>query len=153
MVAPRPSAIRDVYILARRGDDVLLLLRAGTGYMDGYWGPPSGKVEKGETYLEAAVRELEEETGLRVEADDFRFVHAVERMPDSGDPWLGIFFEVTATDSPTNREPAKHSDIRFFPRSALPPNTVDYVARVLALTATGAGFAVWNYDSAEDRAT
>ena len=46
---PAPSAIRDVYVIARRRDDILLLLRSGTGYKDDGWGPPSGKVEPGET--------------------------------------------------------------------------------------------------------
>src|SRR5690606_272172 len=70
---PAPSAIRDVYVLARRRDDVLLLLRSGTGYRDGEWGPPAGKVEPGETYAEAAARELAEETGIRVGPLDLRF--------------------------------------------------------------------------------
>ena len=42
-----PSAIRDVYVFVRRGDLLLLLLRDGTGYKDGEWGPPAGKVEVG----------------------------------------------------------------------------------------------------------
>jgi 8-oxo-dGTP pyrophosphatase MutT (NUDIX family) len=141
----KPSAVRDVYVVARRGDDILMLLRSGTGYMDGFWGPPSGKVEEGETYLAAAVRELEEETGLRVAPDDFRFIHVVERMPDSGAPWLGIFFEVAVSSEPTNRELHKHSDMRFFPSSALPPNTVDYFAHVVWLATAGTAFSVWNF--------
>ena len=147
---PEPSGIRDVYVIAARGDDILLLLRTGTGYKDGQWGPPSGKVEPGETYLDAAARELEEETGLRVPADTFELVHTLERMPDSGDPWIGLFFEVAATETPANAEPHKHGDIAFFPRSALPVNTVDYVRHVVASTAKGERFSVWAYDSSED---
>ncbi|MHB8449218.1 MAG: NUDIX domain-containing protein [Mycobacteriales bacterium] len=44
----------------RSGDQVLLLLRSGTGYKAGRGGQPSGKVEPGESYPEAAVREFGE---------------------------------------------------------------------------------------------
>lgn len=36
-------------------------------YPRGYWDFPKGKLEQGESNLEAAIRELKEETGLEVE--------------------------------------------------------------------------------------
>jgi 8-oxo-dGTP diphosphatase len=94
MMKIEPSAIRDVYVLVRRGDLLLLLLREGTGYKDGEWGPPAGKVEAGETYRGAAVRELREETGLDADLAIMRFVHLLHRFPDPGEawPWVGAFF-------------------------------------------------------------
>ena len=50
---------------------VLLQLRQGTGYMDGHWAcGASGHVEAAESVLETAVRETDEELGIRVEAKD-----------------------------------------------------------------------------------
>ena len=149
--APAPSAIRDVYVIARRGDDILLLLRSGTGYKDGEWGPPSGKVEAGETYTEAAVRELAEETGICVRPHDVRFRHAIERVPTSGSHWVGLFFEVDVANSqPVNREPHKHSALGFFPTSALPDGTVDYVRHVIDAALQGQGHSEWRHPYAED---
>ena len=45
--------------ILRRGDRTLLLHHA-----EGHWAPPKGRVEPGETEIEAAHRELAEETGL-----------------------------------------------------------------------------------------
>lgn len=56
---PRVGAIAVV----RRGDKVLLAQRSKGGYV-GRWGFPGGHVERGETVIEAAMRELSEETGV-----------------------------------------------------------------------------------------
>src|SRR4051794_18099086 len=105
MGAIPPTAIRDVYLVVRRGSDILLSFRQGTGYKDGLWGLPSGKVEAGETYAEAAVRELVEETGLRVDASELELVLLLDRLPSDGGHWIGAFFEVANCEhEPYNAE-------------------------------------------------
>lgn len=129
----------------------MLLLRSETGYKDDEWGPPSGKVEPGETFTEAAVRELAEETGIPVSRRDVRFLHVVERVPASGSPWVGIFFEVHVTSVDfVNLEPHKHSALSFFPLSALPDRTVDYVRHVIDAAGRGEGYSEWRYPETED---
>jgi 8-oxo-dGTP diphosphatase len=55
-------------ILVDSSGRLLLQLRDGGTTKDPHrWGPPGGRVEPGEEPYEAAVRELEEETGLRVD--------------------------------------------------------------------------------------
>lgn len=45
-------------IVHNENDEILMIFRLG------YWDFPKGKVEEGESFEEAAVREVEEETGL-----------------------------------------------------------------------------------------
>jgi len=47
-------------------DDRILFIKRRTPVFKGYWALPGGKMEKGETPEEALVREIKEETGLRV---------------------------------------------------------------------------------------
>lgn len=57
----RPLAC--VGVVCRRGDEVLLV-RRGREPLKGKWSIPGGKMEFGETAKEAALRELQEETGI-----------------------------------------------------------------------------------------
>jgi 8-oxo-dGTP diphosphatase len=65
LVISRFQVVPSAYLIFRRtveeGDQVLLMLRAGTGYMDGHWATVAGHVEAGESCAAAAVREAREE--------------------------------------------------------------------------------------------
>ena len=56
--------ISEVFIF--RGDRFLILKRA-SGRAKGWWSPPGGMVDPGEDSTAASVREVLEETGLRIE--------------------------------------------------------------------------------------
>ena len=69
-----------VYLILRRDDRVLFGLRRGTGYRDGEWGLPSGKLEAGERLLDAMVREAKEELGLDLDPASPRSGEAVDHL-------------------------------------------------------------------------
>lgn len=65
-------------IITNEKGEVLLLrhvFRPGTG-----WGIPGGFISKGEQPEKALKRELEEETGLRLENLQLAFVHTLEKL-------------------------------------------------------------------------
>jgi 8-oxo-dGTP diphosphatase len=76
---PRFCLIQAASCAVWRGDKVLLIQRGGA-HGHGLWAFPGGKLEAGETALQAAQRELWEEAGvkadLRVTVDDFPITSA-----------------------------------------------------------------------------
>lgn len=58
------AAVAAVYIVYE--DKILLLHRQDNKSQGNKWGIPGGKVDKGETPLQAAIREIKEETGYDI---------------------------------------------------------------------------------------
>ena len=61
-------------VVVKREDDHILLIRRGGEPFEGMWALPGGYLDNGETPLDAAVRELAEETGIFAEREALREV-------------------------------------------------------------------------------
>jgi 8-oxo-dGTP diphosphatase len=133
--ASRIPLVPASYVLLRRGDEVLLNLRQGTGYLDGHWALPAGHVEAGETFVQAAVREVREEAGVEVSPEDLRPLTTMQRLVHGGPPIdqrVDVFFEVRRwTGEPRNAEPAKAARIAWWPLTALPEPVMPFELEVL----------------------
>jgi 8-oxo-dGTP pyrophosphatase MutT (NUDIX family) len=71
IVSPETQAIEAAAAIAIVNDKVLLVEEGeGSSHITGMLGIPSGRVKPGESTVEAALREFEEETGLQAEIGD-----------------------------------------------------------------------------------
>lgn len=123
-----------VYLVLRRGSEILLLRRANTGYQDGKYGLVSGHLEGYETAKCAMIREAQEEAGIIIQPKDLNFVHVAHRVrqTEPGQERIDLFFEATQWDGEIrNVEPHKCDDLSWFSIKQLPAHTIPFVRLVL----------------------
>lgn len=76
------------------GDDYLFLLRSKEKKVDANrLNSIGGKVEPGENYLDAVIRETEEEVGLKIEPKDTQFLGILRLEEGYEDDWVMCFFK------------------------------------------------------------
>lgn len=124
----RHTEVVDVHLLLRRGPEVLLARRAGTGYADGLLHAPSGHAEDGEDVREAMIREAAEETGVALRPEELRVALVMQHRGPGGSPRTGWFFEAEYDPErpPRNAEPEKCSEIGWYRLDALPDDMIAY---------------------------
>ncbi len=124
-------------IVHDRAADRVVLLRHGPharSGRQGMWDLPMGKSEPGEPITDTAVRELYEETGLRVRPEALRVAHIVHGARNARTPngYLTVVFAADEwTGDPENREPGKHAEVRWAEVDALPGEFVRSSAEAL----------------------
>jgi len=123
------------------GERVVLIQRGPRAkFARGMWDLPVGKSEPGEPITQTAIRELREETGLIVAAEDLRLVHVIHGAQGVEAP-SGFLTVVFATHhwagDLSNEEPAKHAQVAWAPTRAIPPDFVRTTASALHHYLTG----------------
>lgn len=127
----RHKLIPTSYLILRDGEKVLLLRRFNTGYEDGKYSLPAGHVDQGETFTEALVREVGEEIGVTLNAEDARVVHIMHRKSLDSERVDTFFVTEKWEGEVKNMEPEKCDDLSWFPIDALPENTIPYIRQAL----------------------
>ena len=139
----------DAHVMLVRDGELLLTRRRGS-YGDGMWHLPSGKLDAGESVLDAAVREAREEVGVLIDPVDFQHVHTVHATAADQEPRLGLFFETRRWEGePVNREPDKCSAVEWFRLDALPENVIAYPLAGIRGYRDGTPFTAFGWNRAD----
>lgn len=131
-------------------DEVLLLRRFATGYMDGMYGLPAGHGEAFESLIGCAIREAREEVGVNLWEENeisvekygvgtgLKLGHIMNRYSGkySEDCRIDGFFVLENYDEKIhgeikNMEVEKCDDLSWFPVSNLPNNIISYIKLAL----------------------
>jgi len=89
-----------VAVIVRHGDRVLLVQRAPTIALPGYWTPVTGRLEADESPADAAHREVFEEVGLRIDLGP-----ELVRGPTSNGLFMLIYFAAHLRDDVSDPRP------------------------------------------------
>ncbi|MFI6071727.1 NUDIX domain-containing protein [Actinoplanes sp. NPDC051343] len=144
MTAAPPVHPVDVFLVLHDGPSLLLALRQNTGYHDGRWNLPSGKLEHGEDAVSGMIREAREELGIRLPPSALRLVTTVHHRAAIDHGRIGLVFaaasDPSSQGSPVNAEPQKCGGIDWFPAGALPAPMSSYSADCIEAYRSGSTF-------------
>jgi 8-oxo-dGTP diphosphatase len=145
----RFKLIPAVYLLLRRGNEVLLLRRANTGYQDGKYSIIAGHLDGDELATDGIVREAKEEAGITVNSKDVRLVHTCHRLTrnQTGQERLDLFFETDKWQGEVaNAEPEKCDDLSWFLVDKLPDNMLPLVKNVITDVVRGINYSEYEQE-------
>lgn len=136
------------YLIFRKEGKIAFLLRSHTGWMDGHYSLVAGRVDKGEPFIGAAVREAAEEAGASIKPENLKPLMTVHRRhPDS--VWVDLFFEVIAWEGELyNAEPDKHGELAWLDPANLPENVIPYIVFALGQIQAGKTYAEYGWTKA-----
>lgn len=137
------------FVLFRKGNKVAFVLRQNTDWMNGFYGiAGAGKVEKGESFLECAIREAKEEVGVDLSSEHLKHVHTMHRK-DTDSYWIDVYFEADGHgQEPQNAEPHMHESLEWLDIDNLPQNVIPPVAAVLSSISKGESYSEYGWTQA-----
>lgn len=141
------------FVILMREDKIAMVLRKNTGWHDGFYGLPAGKMEWQETFTQGAIREALEEAGVVIKPEDMRVVHVVHRHAEEGNEfmdWVDVYFAVDAWEGePHNAETDKSERLDWLPINDLPDNIVPSQRAALTEVAKGNFYSEFGWEDAD----
>jgi 8-oxo-dGTP diphosphatase len=138
------------YVIVRNSGKIAFVLRSNTDWMNHHYGLPSGKVEKNESFSQAAIREAKEEIGITVLPENLKFIHISHRHDDNYD-WVDVFFEATEwSGEPYNAEPHMHSELAWLDPKNLPDNVIPNIRYLIEQIESNKTYGEYGWDLPKD---
>ena len=109
---------------------------------------PAGHVDEKENAIEALIREVKEELGIKISIDDIVDTFVVNRRNKSLLPYYDIYFEVKNYKGQIRiNEPDKCSQIVWCNINNLPEDMIDYEIEAIKNNQLGIKFSVIDTDN------
>ncbi len=122
----RQTPFLAVHLFLTRGEEILWLLREGTGWLDGHYSVVAGHVDARESASAAMIREAREEVGITLSPHDLEHVVTVHR--DSDTERIDLFFLARDFEGEVrNMEPEKCGELVWASFDHAPQPRVPYV--------------------------
>jgi 8-oxo-dGTP diphosphatase len=122
---PRPAVTADCVVITKEAGPKVLLIQRGADPYKGCWAFPGGFMNMDETTEQCAIRELEEETGLKVTTvQQIGAYSKVNRDPRGRTITVAYLALIDKPVEVTGQDDAAKAD--WFPLSALPELAFDH---------------------------
>jgi 8-oxo-dGTP diphosphatase len=123
------KAIPAVLVYVRQRDQILMIHRNSkvpgrVDYHEGKWNGLGGKCEFGESPIEAAKREIQEESGLILTSDQLKPLGVIQFpnfKPKKNEDWIVFVFfaELNPSDKQRPHKTSEEGDLHWIPASDL----------------------------------
>ena len=145
---PRPAVTADCVVITKEEQPKVLLIQRSADPYKGCWAFPGGFMNMDETTEQCAIRELEEETGLRVsDVHQIGAYSKVDRDPRGRTITVAYLAIIDKPVQVTGQDDAAKAE--WFPLSALPELAFDHAEimrdAVKAYMTQVVSQALWNY--------
>ena len=122
---PRPAVTADCVVIAKENEPKVLLIQRGNEPFKGQWAFPGGFMNMDETTEQCSVRELEEETGLKVtEIKQIGAYSKVDRDPRGRTVTVAYLVVIDKAEAVKGGDDAAKA--QWFPISSLPKLDFDH---------------------------
>ena len=122
---PRPAVTADCVVMTKEVEPKVLLIKRGAEPFKGAWAFPGGFMNMDETTEQCAIRELEEETGLRVsEVRQIGAYSKVDRDPRGRTITVAYLAVIDKPTTVIGQDDATKAE--WFPLSDLPHLAFDH---------------------------
>ena len=122
---PRPAVTTDCIVITKEPEPKVLLIQRGFDPYKGCWAFPGGFMNMDETTEECAIRELEEEAGLRLsKVQQIGTYSKVDRDPRGRTITVAYLAIIDKPVAVTGQDDAAKAE--WFPIDALPPLAFDH---------------------------
>ena len=122
---PRPAVTADCVVITSEEEPRVLLIERGEEPFKGCWAIPGGFLNMDETTEQCAIRELEEETGLKIDkAKQIGAYCKVDRDPRGRTISVAYLAIVEGPLEVSGQDDAAKA--KWFPVNALPPLAFDH---------------------------
>jgi 8-oxo-dGTP diphosphatase len=122
---PRPAVTADCVVITNEAEPNVLLIKRKNPPFKGSWAFPGGFMDMDETAEQCAIRELEEETGLKIQ--DIVQIGAyskVDRDPRGRTVTIAYLIRIDSPVAVIGQDDAAKAE--WFPLSTLPPLAFDH---------------------------
>ena len=134
-----------VHLLLAHDGQILLSLRQNTGFEDGKYSLPAGKLEQGESVVTGMLREAHEELGIQINQEHLKILHVMNRLGSDANR-IDYFFGCSCWEGTIiNQEPLKRGGLKWCDPNQLPTSTIPYVRHAVVCILRNEPFSLYGW--------